>query len=116
MQPFATDLSLATDHPMFCGFELGPHLAQADVVLVINAGVPWMPRMAKPKASTKVIHMAVDPLVSRHPFREYEADLLVAGDPVAGLVMLRQSARGIAQGQEGNRCPPQDGGRGARPS
>ena len=91
VQPFATDLSLATDHPMFCGFELGPHLAQADAVLVINAGVPWMPRMAKPKASTKVIHMAVDPLVSRHPFREYEADLLVAGDPAAGLAMLRES-------------------------
>ena len=23
VQPFATDLSLSTDHPMFCGFELG---------------------------------------------------------------------------------------------
>ena len=59
--------------------------------IVINSGVPWMPRMAKPKASAKVIHMAVDPLVSRHPFREYEADLLVAGDPVAGLTMLNQA-------------------------
>ncbi|MBV9234664.1 MAG: decarboxylase, partial [Xanthobacteraceae bacterium] len=49
VQPAATDLSLSTDHPMFCGFELGSHLADADAVLVINAGVPWMPRLAKPK-------------------------------------------------------------------
>ena len=57
--------------------------------------------MAKPKASAKVIHMSVDPLVSRHPFREYEADLLVAGDPVAGLKMLRQALAGCAKDKNG---------------
>jgi acetolactate synthase-1/2/3 large subunit len=46
--------------------------------------------MAKPKASAKVIHIGIDPLVSRHPFREYETDLLVAGDPVAAVTMLNQ--------------------------
>ena len=101
VQPFATDLNLPTDHPMHLGFETGAHLAQADVILVINSGVPWMPKMAKPKASAKVIHMSVDPLVSRHPFREYEADLLVAGDPIAGLKMLRQALAGAAKAKNG---------------
>jgi acetolactate synthase-1/2/3 large subunit len=101
VQPFATDLNLPTDHPMHLGFETGAHLAQADVIVVINAGVPWMPRMAKPKASAKVIQMAVDPLVSRHPFREYEADLLVAGDPVAGLKMLRKALAGAIKSKNG---------------
>jgi acetolactate synthase-1/2/3 large subunit len=59
-----------------------------------------MPRMAKPKASAKVIHVGVDPLVSRHPFREYEADLLVAGDPVAAVTMLNQA---LGTGDEGKR-------------
>jgi acetolactate synthase-1/2/3 large subunit len=89
VQPFATDLNLPTDHPMHLGFETGSHLGDADVILVINSGVPWMPRLTKPKASAKIIHMSIDPLVSRHPFREYEADLLVAGDPVAGMKLLR---------------------------
>ena len=57
-------MNLPTDHPMHLGFETGAHLPQADVVIVINSGVPWMPRIAKPKASAKVIHMSVDPLVS----------------------------------------------------
>jgi acetolactate synthase-1/2/3 large subunit len=93
LQINATDLNLPSDHEMSLGYgpDPNPHLAQADVVIVINSGVPWMPRMAKPKASTKIIHMGVDPLVSRHPFREYEADLHVAGDPVAGLVMLNEA-------------------------
>src|SRR5262245_3881341 len=101
VQPFATDLNISTDHPMNLGFETGSHLAQADVVIVINSGVPWMPRMTKPKASAKVIHMAVDPLVSRHPFREYEADLLVAGDPVAGLAMLHKALGGLMKSKNG---------------
>lgn len=99
VQPFATDLNLPTDHPMNLGFDTGAHLAQADVVIVINSAVPWMPRMAKPKASAKVIHISVDPLVSRHPFREYEADLLVGGDPVAALVMLREALASAAKNQ-----------------
>jgi acetolactate synthase I/II/III large subunit len=100
VQPFATDLNLPTDHPMHAGFDTGAHLAQADVILVINSGVPWMPKMAKPKASAKVIHMGVDPLVSRHPFREYETDLLVSGDPVAGLGLLREALGGLMKGKK----------------
>ncbi len=46
-------------------------------MIVINSGVPWMPRSAKPKASAKVIHIGIDPLLGRYPFRDYEADLLV---------------------------------------
>ncbi len=93
IQVNATDLNLATDHPMCLGFPVdpGPQLNQADVVIVLNSGVPWMPRMAKPKPSTKVIHIGMDPLVARHPFREYEADLVIGGDSVAGVKMLREA-------------------------
>jgi acetolactate synthase-1/2/3 large subunit len=92
LQINATDMNLASDHEMNLGYgpDPNPHLAQADLVIVINSGVPWMPRMAKPKASAKVIHIGIDPLVSRHPFREYETDLLVAGDPAAAVNMLNQ--------------------------
>ncbi len=92
LQINATDMNLASDHEMNLGYgpDPNPHLAQADLVIVINSGVPWMPRMAKPKASAKVIHIGIDPLVSRHPFREYETDLLVAGDPTAAVTILNQ--------------------------
>lgn len=93
LQINATDMNLPSNHEMNLGYaqDPNPHMQQADLVIVINSGVPWMPRISKPKASSRVVHMGVDPLVSRHPFREYEADLLVAGDPVAGLVMLKEA-------------------------
>jgi len=43
--------------------------------------------------------MSADALVSRLPFREYEADLLVMGDPVAGLKMLREALAGTDRSQ-----------------
>ena len=63
-------------------------------MLVINSGVPWMPKTRTaearaPRSSTS----RIDPLVSRHPFREYEADLLVTGDAAAALAMPARSAR-----------------------
>lgn len=96
LQINATDMNLPSNHEMNLGYgpDPNPHLQQADLVIVINSGVPWMPRMAKPKPSARVIHIGVDPLVSRHPFREYEADLLVAGDPIAALTMLNQTLGG----------------------
>ncbi|MEZ5764051.1 MAG: thiamine pyrophosphate-requiring protein [Xanthobacteraceae bacterium] len=98
MQVNATDMNLPSDHEMNLGYgqDPNPHMQQSDLVIVINCGVPWMPRMARPKPDTKVIHIGIDPLVSRHPFREYEADLLVAGDPVAALVMLGDMLGGNA--------------------
>lgn len=91
IQVNATDLSLATDNPMSLGFPVdpGPMLSQADVIIVMNSGVPWMPRVAKPKPGSKVIHIGIDPLVSRHPFREYEADMMIGGCPVEACKMLR---------------------------
>ena len=60
LQINATDMNLPSDHEMNLGYgpDPNPHLAQADLVIVINSGVPWMPRMAKPNASAKVIHSA----------------------------------------------------------
>ncbi|MGY4349094.1 thiamine pyrophosphate-dependent acetolactate synthase large subunit-like protein [Bradyrhizobium sp. GM7.3] len=45
-----------------------------------------------PKSITKVVHIGADPLKSRYPFRDFEADLLVAGDVATTLVMLNKSA------------------------
>src|SRR5204863_459819 len=71
LQINATDMNLPTDHEMNLGYgpDPNPHLAQADLVIVINSGVPWMPRMAKPKASAKVVHIGVDPMLGRQQFR-----------------------------------------------
>jgi acetolactate synthase I/II/III large subunit len=94
LQINATDANLPSDHLMNLGFAQDPrhHLQDADLVLVIECAVPWLPRLSRPRPATKVIHIGTDPLVSRHPFREFEADLLVSGDVTTTLVMLNELA------------------------
>jgi acetolactate synthase-1/2/3 large subunit len=90
VQSEARDFNLPGTHSMHVGFEPAPFLAKADVILVLESAVPWIPAAHGPRADAKIIHMSGDPLASRFPFREIEADLLVAGDPRAALAMLRE--------------------------
>jgi acetolactate synthase-1/2/3 large subunit len=90
VQSEARDFNLPGTHSMHVGFEPAMFLAKADVVIVLESVVPWIPGAHGPRRDAKIIHIAGDPLASRYPFREMEADLLVAGEPRAALAMLRQ--------------------------
>ncbi len=85
------DLNLPTDHPMHVGFESSRWLPKADVILVIESVVPWMPKNVQPKPGAKIIRMSSDPLAVRYPFRDMDADLLIGGDVVAALVALKDA-------------------------
>ena len=93
VQSFPNDLNLATDHAMNLGLDPGTLLPNADVVLVLDSAVPWIPKAVRLRPGATFIHMSSDPLVSRHPFREFEADLLIAGETGAALTMLHGALR-----------------------
>jgi acetolactate synthase-1/2/3 large subunit len=42
-------------------------LAEADVVLVIDSDVPWIPTVSRPAAATAIYHIDVDPLKQQMP-------------------------------------------------
>ena len=93
VQSEARDVNIPTDHPMHLGFDVSALLPKADVVLVLEAAVPWIPRAVVPRRDAKIIHIAADPLQTRYPFREFEADLLIAGEATATLPVLREALR-----------------------
>ena len=101
VQSEARDFNLPTDHAMHLGFEAGAWLGKADVIVVLDSVVPWIPRLHQPRSDAKVIHISADPLASRYPFREIEADLLIAGDPCAALRLLREALGGTAKAKNG---------------
>jgi acetolactate synthase I/II/III large subunit len=90
VQSEATDISLATDHPMCFGFDPAPFIGKADAVAVFDSAVPWIPSAHPLKPGAKIIWFGADPLFTRYPFREFEADHLVTGETGAALTMLRQ--------------------------
>ncbi len=61
-----------------------PALAAADVILVIDSDVPWIPTVSKPAESAVIYHLDVDPLKQSMPLwyirarRSFQADAATA--------------------------------------
>ncbi len=79
---------LTSTHPMNLGFALKDHLETADVIVVVECAVPWIPSAMAPNAEAKLIHIAIDPLYSALPHRGFEMDVAIAGDPIAALRLI----------------------------
>jgi acetolactate synthase-1/2/3 large subunit len=78
VETHARYLGLPCGHPMHCGFALRPCFDRADLIIVLEADVPWMPAVdGGPRAETRVVHAGVDPLFARYPVRGYRSDLTV---------------------------------------
>jgi acetolactate synthase-1/2/3 large subunit len=101
VQAEARDFNLPTDHAMHLGFEAAPWVKKADVVIVLDCVIPWIPKSGGPRREAKVITISADPLVTRYPFKEIESDLLVQGDPCAALRLLREALGGMAKAKNG---------------
>jgi acetolactate synthase-1/2/3 large subunit len=86
-------LALSTEHPMHCGWD--PHLLlkDADVVMVVDCDVPWIPKEGGPRADAKVIHIGPDPLFARYPLRGFRTDLALTGAVAPTLQALWRSAQ-----------------------
>jgi acetolactate synthase-1/2/3 large subunit len=84
--PFAVNIRSA--HPMNLRSHEPEWLAGADVVLTIDAAVPWVPRRTRPARNASVIHMGADPAYASYAYRHFPASRLIAGSSKAGLRML----------------------------
>jgi len=76
-------LNFPTTHPLY---GTGPEPRDADVLLIIEDPVPFMPPFESPRAEAKIAWIDVDPVQSRYKTMEYHADLWL---PVPALTALR---------------------------
>ena len=76
------------DHNMHGGYDIAPWLEIADLIIVLDAQVPWIQRHQKPKKGTKIIHIAPDPLFSKMPVRSFQNDLAVSATPSKALELI----------------------------
>ena len=81
-------LCLPSSHPMNLGYEPGVGVPQADVILVLESDVPWLPGKVKPAEDCKVIQCGYDPIYSHIPIRGFSSDLSITGGSTATLKAL----------------------------
>jgi len=86
--------ALSSDHPMFQGSAPGPLLAEADLVIVMEADVPWIPGKEQPRADAKIVQIGEDPLHARLPMRGFPSDLTITATVLSVMEALEEELKG----------------------
>jgi acetolactate synthase I/II/III large subunit len=81
------DLNISQDSPCFAGFDPLPLLEHADLGLLLDSDVPFIPQYAKRAGDVKWIQIDIDPLKSDFPMWGFPTDIRILGDCTA---VLRQ--------------------------
>jgi acetolactate synthase-1/2/3 large subunit len=103
IEAMAYHVNFPASHPLHAGFqyhraEQNPVLAEADVILVLDSDVPWVPAVNRPSDSAEIYYVDVDPLKSQMqlwqvPARRFAtADSKVAVEQIANFVMAHELA------------------------
>jgi acetolactate synthase I/II/III large subunit len=94
-------LCFPANHPLYQGNQgnekyQNPALAEADVVVVIDSDVPWIPLINKPSASAKIYHIDIDPLKERVPMWYIAAQHVYRADADTALRQLLRESEGAS--------------------
>ena len=97
-------------HPLYLGNQWNEpkqnaHLAVADVVLVLDSDVPWIPSVNRPRADAAIIHIDIDPLKEKMPLWHVGAERVHRADAATALRQLNAALdrRPFAESQAAER-------------
>lgn len=86
--PWHRYLNIASNHPRRLGPDTLSVLNKSDLIIFLEADVPWMEAHGSPKPETFIAQVGVDPLFSSYPIRSHRSDLNIAATPTAFLSAL----------------------------
>ena len=89
-------LAISSEHPMHVGFDVSPWIETADLILVLDMLVPWLPARHKLADGVKVIHIGADPGFHRMPMRSFPGDLFVRAGVAETLRQVQSAVSGAA--------------------
>jgi thiamine pyrophosphate-dependent acetolactate synthase large subunit-like protein len=87
-----SDMCFPADHPSWQGFHLAGHesIRDADLILVVDCDLPWIPTQCLPRETATIIHIDVDPLKAQMPVFYIDAIARYRAD--AGLALQQITA------------------------
>jgi acetolactate synthase-1/2/3 large subunit len=82
---------LPTSHPMHMGYDPEGLIQEADLAIVLDADVPWIPSEQPPRADCRFATIGEDPAWGRYPMRSFPSDLAITSNTAGALTMLEQA-------------------------
>jgi acetolactate synthase-1/2/3 large subunit len=89
-------MNISRNSPCFGGFDPAKGLAKADLGLLLDIDVPWLPKFTQAKPDTRFIHIDVDPIKKDFPMWGFATDVRVQADCATALVQILQVVRAEA--------------------
>ena len=83
------------DHPSYQGSQWNEQrqnavLAEADLILIVDSDVPWIPTVSRPAADARIIHIDVDPLKAQMPLWYFGAQRVFRADAATALHQVNE--------------------------
>ncbi|KAH7118055.1 thiamine pyrophosphate enzyme, N-terminal TPP binding domain-containing protein [Dactylonectria estremocensis] len=87
-----SDMCFPADHPGWLGCGYGGHesIRSADVILVLDCDVPWIPTRCKPHDEALVLHVDIDPLKQSMPVFYINAQHRYRADSYTALKQINE--------------------------
>lgn len=95
-------LNVAASSPMFAE-DANAAIAEADVVLLIDVDVPWIPRDAHPPERARIAQLDIDPLKETMALWGFPVDLPIQADSSKALAGLLEAVERHASGSNRQR-------------
>ena len=89
-------LNIPHDSPCFAGFDPAAAIAEADVGLLLDIDVPWLPRFVKENPATRWLQVDVDAIKKDFPLWGFPAEVRVQGDCATVLGQVLEIVRAEA--------------------
>lgn len=101
---WASRLGMPSDHPLHAGFDVAGWIEEADVILTVDAMVPWIPDRHQLASDAKVIQLGPDPYFDDLPMRSFPSTLAIAADPAKALQAMLKRSDGAKTAALEKRC------------
>ncbi len=82
---------LPSSHPMHMGYDPQGLLQEADLIVVMDADVPWIPNEQSPRPDCRFATIGEDPTFRRYPMRSFPSDLAITSNTARALEALEQA-------------------------
>nr|POE75148.1 benzoylformate decarboxylase [Quercus suber] len=85
-----SDMCFPADHPAWLGLRYGvdDSIKTADVIIVLDCDVPWIPTQCKPRQDAKIVHIDVDPLKNQMPVFYINAMVSIRADAETSITQI----------------------------
>jgi acetolactate synthase-1/2/3 large subunit len=87
-------LNFPPRHPLYAGDEVD-ELRAADVILLLDVEVPWVPAQVTPSPDASVLQIDIDCVKASMPSWTYPVDLALTADTALALPLLEAELRGL---------------------